>query len=167
MIARWLSISSAMALAACNQVSGLSDFEIGAGGQGATTSQGGAAGTAGSPDGGAAGAPPPPACLVAPIDFQTTTIGWAPNPPTTADAVIFNVTDTTYPFTDVALLLCTPTGPRLISSVDAVQCSTVRNGPPCTWTFHTEPLPAGTTQAIFSAMLQATTVETTDVLVIK
>lgn len=164
MIAQWLAISSAVALAACNQVSGLSDFEIGGGGQGGTASQGGTAGSAGSPDG---GAPPLPDCLVPPIDFPTTTIAWTPDQLTTADMPVFNVTDTTYPFTDVALLLCTPTGPRLIGQVDVVQCSTPRNGPPCTWTFHTEPLPAGTTQAFFSAMLQATPVETADVLVIK
>ena len=165
MIARWLSISSALVLAACNQVSGLSDFEIGAGGQGGTAPQGGATGTAGSSDGGAAGSTPLP-CMLQPVDSPTTTITWMPSTLTTFDMPTFTVTDTATPFTYVALILCTPTGSRVIQEVASIQCSGARSVPPCTWTFQTTPLPAGTTQAVFSAMRQ-TTVETTNVLVIK
>ena len=158
MDARRLLITSALALTACDRVSGLSDFEIGTGGQGGTAPQGGAAG---SPDGGA------PPCLQPPADSTSTTITWTPNTLTTADAPLIHVTDTATPFTYVSLLLCTPAGPRLITEVHAIQCSSLRNTPPCTWTFSTSPLPFGTTQASFAIMMQATTVETTDILVIR
>lgn len=107
-----------------------------------TTLTGGAGGTGGNthPPG------PDPSCTVADVDSAVTTISVDPAALTTADAPVIHVTDAETGHTNVAVRLCTPTGPQTASfgGVDS-------GSPPFAWHWTASPLPLGTTQILFSA----------------
>ncbi len=111
------------------------------------TDSGGPADAADTADAADAALPQPdPGCMMAKVDRASMDIAFSPSPGSTQTPLQVTVTDQSQGFTNVNIVLCTPTSATPIVNESA---TVISGSPPYAWRFDAGKLPRGVTQVGF------------------